>query len=461
MPLDMRDWIKKLEEEDQILTVKKPVKPKEEMGALLWQSREKSLFFENLEGHPGWRSLGMAPANLRQGALAFNTTLEKLFPEVAERFKKRMPVELVETGPVKEVILHGDEVDLTSLPVHTCGTKDVGPYITAGLCVTKDPDTGIFNMSFHRLQVKGKRRTGILAVPRHTRINLEKWEARGEAMPIAIFIGHHPLYYMAAATTGSYEMDELELAGGLIGESVRVVKCETIDLVVPFDAEIVLEGHILPGVREDEGPFAEFQDYYYGGMGKNPVIEFDCMTRRKDAIFKNIQNGSEVEGCVFHKIPMAAEIYNNIVKVNGYADIKNVLTLPGIFGVVVQMTPRFYGEAKNVLLGVLSSAYLHPKVIIAVDEDVNIFNYWEIIWAINTRVDPQNDIITIPNTRMIPMDASTREITPVGGNTWQAIGSKVIIDATKPPTSDPIARDRLERIKPMGYETVRLEDFLD
>jgi len=460
MGKDIRTWIAQLEEAGQLLEINRPVNPLTEMGALLWQSREKALLFNNLDGFPGWRSLGQAPANYSHAAIAFETDLENLISTVAKKMKNRYAPESVESGPVKEIILKGEDVDLTKLPIHIGGTKDAGPFITAGLCITKDPDTGIRNMSFHRLQVKSRNKTGILLVPRHTSINLQKYEAKKEPMPIAIFIGHHPLYYMAAATTGPYELDELELAGGLLGEPVKTVKCETVDLEVPCDAEIVLEGHVLPEYRENEGPFSEFQDYYISGTGQNPVIEISAVTMRKDAIYKNLQNGSEVEGCVFHKVPMGAAIYDRIRTVGGFADIKNVLTLPGIFGVAVQMTPRFYGEAKSVLLSALSCEYLHPKVVIAVDDDVNIFNFWEILWSINTRVDPQEDIIIIPNNRIHSMDPSCKELFPPGTPAWQRVGGKVIIDATKPPVSDPKAREIFERIKPMGYEKVRLEDFL-
>ncbi len=460
MPKDMRTWIRQLEEAGELIRVPKPVHPQAEMGAIMYQTREKALLFEDLKGYPGWRSLGQAPANPRLAAIAFDTTLDKVVPTLAGKLHLRQPCVMVDSGPVKDIVLTGDQVDIQKLPAHQAGIRDAGPFITAGLCVTKDPDTGIRNMSFHRMQVKSKTRTGMLLVPRHTFQNYRKYESRNEPMPIAIFIGHHPLYYMAAATTGPYEMDELELAGGLLGEPVKLVKCETIDLEVPYDAEIVLEGHVLPNYREEEGPFSEFQDYYIAGAGKNPVMEFQAITMRKDAIFKNIQNGSEVEGCVYHKIPMAAAIYNRLKYIGGFVDLKNVMTLPGIFGVVVQMTPRYYGEAKNVLMSALSCEYLHPKVAIAVDEDVDIFNNTEVVWAMNTRVDPAEDIIVLPGMRLIPMDPVGKEFGATGMPTWHRTGGKVIIDATKPPTCDPEARDHFERIKPIGDGRIRLEDYL-
>jgi 2,5-furandicarboxylate decarboxylase 1 len=279
-------------------------------------------------------------------------------------------------------------------------------------------------------------------------------------MPIAIFIGHHPLYYMAAAVTGPYGMDELEVAGSFLGEPVPLVPCETVDLEVPADAEIVLEGRVLPDVREEEGPFSEFQDYYVAGAGRNPVAEFQALTMRHDAIYKALQNGSEVEGCVFHKVPMAATIYRRLKTIGGFVDLKNVMVLPGIFSVVVQLTQRFRGEAKQVLLGALASEYLHPKVAIAVDEDVDIWNPAEILWAISTRVNPATDVVLIPDVRGHPMDATGEEIGATGQPGWQRLGSKMLIDATKPPLNDPAARGRFERIKPPNLARTLLEDFL-
>jgi 2,5-furandicarboxylate decarboxylase 1 len=455
-PKDMRTWIEELEATGELIRVDKPVDPLTEMGSLLYQSREKAVFFEKLPH--GWRSLGQAPANVRHAAIAFGTTLDKLVPTVAERMGNNIAPEMVADGPVKEVKLKQDEFDLTQLPVHVAGQRDGGPVIGSGLVVTKDPETGKRNLSFHRLQIKGPNKSGILLYPRHSWKNYVKYQARNEPMPVAIFIGHYPLYYAAAATTAAYGLDEFEIAGGYLGEAVRLVKCETVDLEVPADAEIVLEGHIPPHYREDEGPFSEFQDYYVTGTGKNPIVEYQYMTRRHDAIFKNLQNGSEMEGCVFHKIPMSAAIYRRLKDVGGGADLHNVMALPGIFGLVVQMTARTYGDAKNVLMAALSSPYQHPKVAMAVDSDVDIFNPAELLWALSTRVNPQNDVVIIPGTHNHAMDASLPELGAPGTPLWQRFGSKMLIDATIPPPADAGARAMFERIRPHNPQ-LRLEDF--
>jgi 2,5-furandicarboxylate decarboxylase 1 len=455
-PKDMRTWISELDGAGELIRVDKPVDPLTQMGALLYQSREKALLFENLPH--GWRSLGQAPANVRHAALAFGVDAKSIVPFVAERLGHRICPQMVSDAPVKEVKLKRGEFDLTQLPVHVAGQRDGGPVIGSGLVVTKDPDTGRRNVSFHRLQVKGPNKSGILLYPRHSWKNYMKYQERNESMPVAIFIGHHPLYYAAAATTAAYGVDEFEIAGGYLGESVRLTKCEQVDLEVPADAELVLEGHIPPHYREDEGPFSEFQDYYITGTGKNPIVEYDFMTRRGDAIFKNLQNGSEMEGCVFHKIPMCAAIYRRLNDIGGGPNIHNVTALPGIFGLVIQMTPRVYGEAKNILMAALASEYQHPKIAMAVDADVDISNPSELLWALSTRVNPQEDVVIIPGTHNHAMDASLPELGAPGTALWQRLGSKMLIDATIPPPADAQARAMFERIRPHNPQ-LRLKDF--
>ena len=453
---DMRSWIAELDAAGELIRVDKPVDPLTQMGALLYQCREKAVFFEKLPH--GWRSLGQAPANVRHAAVAFGVSEENLIPHVAAKLGTRIAPVMVKDGPVKEVSLKRGEFDLTQLPVHIAGQRDGGPVIGSGLVVSKDPDTGKRNLSFHRLQIKGPDKSGILLYPRHTWKNYLKYQERNQPMPVAIFIGHHPLYYMAAATTAAFGDDEFEIAGGFLGDAVPLVKCETVDLEVPANAEIVLEGHIPPHIREEEGPFSEFQDYYVTGTGKNPIVQYTHMTRRRDAIFKNLQNGSEMEGCVFHKVPMSATIFRRLKDVGGGPNLHNVMMLPGVFGVVIQMTQRFYGEAKNLLMAALSSEYQHPKIAIAVDADVDIFNHSELMWALATRVNPSEDVVVIPGTHNHAMDASLPELGAPGTGLWQRRGSKMLIDATIPPPVDAGARAAFERIRPRN-PGLRLEDF--
>lgn len=460
MNRNMRTWIKELESAQELYYVDKLVNPLTQMGELLSQSKEKALFFQKLVGFPGWRTLGNAPANLRHAALAFECSIQDLIPTVAAKSEERLLPVQVDSGPVKDVILQGNDLDLTNLPVHIGGEKDAGPFIASGLCVTKNPDSNKRNFSFHRLQLKGPNKTGFLALPRHTRRNMEKYKERGEPMPIAIFIGHHIMYYMAAAMSLPYGVDEFEVAGAFLGHPVELVPCETVPLEVPSDAEIVLEGYVYPDILEEEGPYSESHDYYVSGSGLKPIVEYTCLTKRTDAIYMALQNGSEMGACVFHKVPMSASLYSSLRNVGGFTDIKNVLVLPGLLGVAVQMVPKYYGEAKTVLLASLSSRHLGPKVAIAIDEDVDIFEYWQILWSISTRVNPEKDIIVIPGCRIHPMDLSGEELYPADTPLWSRVGGKVLIDATKPPLCDVDLRAKYERIRPMGHGQVKLEDFI-
>jgi 2,5-furandicarboxylate decarboxylase 1 len=448
--------MQQLEAAGELIRIDKPADPLTQMGSLLFQSRERALFFENLPH--GWRALGQAPANARHVALAFGTTEERLVPTIAEKMGQTVPAVVVKDGPVKQVKLARGEFDLTQLPVHVAGVRDGGPVIGSGMMVTKDPDTGRRNVSFHRLQVKGPNKTGVLFYPRHSWKNYLKYQARNEPMPVAIFIGHHPFYELAAGTSVAYGQDEFEMIGGFLGEPVRLVKCETVDLEVPADAELVLEGHVPLGYREDEGPFSEFQDYYLTGVAKNPVVEYQYMTRRRDAIFKSLQNGSEMEGGLWLKLPISATIYRRLKDIGGGPNLHNVAVLPGIFGVAVQMTPRYYGEAKTLMMAALSSEYQHPKFAIAVDADVDISNPAELLWAIATRVNPQVDVSIIEHTHNHAMDASMPELGTTGTPFWQRHGSKMLIDATIPPPADAEARAKFERIRPHNPH-LRLEDF--
>ena len=177
-PKDMRTWIEELDKAGELIHIAKPVDPLTQMGSLLYQSREKALFFENLPH--GWRSLGQAPANIRHAALAFGATQETMVPLIAERMGKCIPPVMVEDGPVKEVKFKKGEFDLTHLPIHVAGQRDGGPVCGSGLVVTKDPDTGRRNVSFHRLQIKGPNKSGILLYPRHTWKNYLKPGIRDE-----------------------------------------------------------------------------------------------------------------------------------------------------------------------------------------------------------------------------------------------------------------------------------------
>ena len=455
---NLRTWLADLNAAGLLHDICKPIDPATEVGALIYES-DRSLLFHNIRGYPGWQMYSHGSVTRAEVDLAVGAPAGEAVQRYAQRLQAPVtPCRITSEGPVQERIFEGEAADLRALPVHTVWEGDAGPYIGGGLCVVRDPDSGIRNMAFHRLQVKGPRKTGIsMRTETHMWRIYEKYEKRGEPMPIGIFNGHHPLVYYAAAWSGAFEVDELELAGTLLGEPLELVRCRTVDLEVPAQAEIVLEGFIPPGIREDEGPFGEFMGYSQSACGLNPIVQINAITRRDKAIYQavmnNIQHHTGLNRC--------AIAYNELRQVGGGADIRAVNVSNDLFTMFVQLVPRFRGQAKNVLLRALSGSYLNTKIAIAVDEDVDIYNPADVTWATSTRVNPSKDVFIISDVQGNPMDMSLETVAPPGSDRWQTLGSKMGIDATKPPkTIDPESHARFDRIRPPGFGKVRLADFL-
>jgi len=256
-------------------------------------------------------------------------------------------------------------------------------------------------------------------------------------------------------------MDELEVASRLLGEPVELVKCETIDVEVPAHAEIVIEGLVKAGAREEEGPFGEFQ-CYSAGEGLNQVFEVTAITMRSDAIYRNIQATEFTEHQRLNMIPVEADIYNRIHTLPGL-ELHDVFIPPwgSQWLVIIQLTAEYEGQVNEALMASLSSSYLHPKITIAVDRDVDLENPAEILWAVSTRVNPERDILTTSGNRIHPMDISCPQLAPPGEKTWQRTGGKMGINATKPSLFQKKERDKFTRCRPMGWGSVRVEDFVE
>ena len=470
MAKDLRTFLRQLEEAGEIVNIKKEVDPKTNLAGIAWQGENKlgkATFFENLKGYPGWKAVSYAEASRKRLALAVGTTPREFIPTMNELLKKGpTKKQLVETGPVKEIIKTGDEVNLYELPIHVMSNLDAGPYMGGAMAIIKDPETGIQNVSLHRHQLKGKNKLGVLMHPgRHMDMIYKKYEERNEPMPIALVIGHHAIYYLTCCWTFPFGVDEFEMAGTFLGEPVRTVKCETVDLEVPADAEIIIEGYVPPFEREEEGPFAEHTGYARAGAGKNPYIIVTAITRRKDAIYYALQGGKPIASSqILDGLPMEVVIYNRVKDVGGFVDVKDVVAIPCAGGshiIVVQITPKIQGEAKDDALAALSSPYIHPKIAIVVDDDIDPHDEKELIWSLSTRVNPERDVFIIPGTHGHHLDASLPLITPDFVHPQIRRGSKMGIDATKPPLTEPDARDHFTRSHAMGADKFDINDFID
>jgi len=456
-PKDLRTYIEEIK--DQLIIVDKEVDIRLNLAAYSAQS-PSPIMFTNIKGYPGWKICDILFKNRKSQGRALGVSSREVVPEMAKLLKRPGQCKVVPTGPVKEQKMLYDEVDLAKLPIPVHSDVNKGPYITSGMCVTRDPETGIRNVAFLRNQVKLRNATGFMMAGGHSWEIFSKYEQRDEAMPMAIVIGHHPLYEVAAAFRGSIDLDEFELASSFIGETVELVKCETVDIEVPAHAEIVIEGKVSPRVREPEGPFCEFTNYCVA-QGSNPVFNVSAITMRKDAIYRNIQTPRFTDHQAIASLPREAHIFSRLKDVEGGLDLLDIHTPPwgGSFLVLVQMTAHFEGQARTAALAALSTANFMPKIVIVVDDDVDIYNAEDVMWAVCTRVNPQTDIFVINDMRIYPMDLSCPEISPPGEKSWQRIGGKMGIDATKPSTFRSEERKKFKRALPIGFG-LELSDLL-
>jgi 2,5-furandicarboxylate decarboxylase 1 len=240
-------------------------------------------------------------------------TTRARFNEVfARSLQVLLPPVVVDGGPVHEHVSVGDEVDVRTLPISRHFEGDAGRYISSGILVCKDPDTGVRNLSFQRLQVKGPNRFGASLHSRgHIWEHLQRCEARGRNLEVAVVIGCHPAIYLAAAAKVAMEVDEYEIAGSLMSAPVELVKCKTIDVEVPADAEYVLEGEILVNVQEDEGPFGEYTGYSTSRSTRN-VFVVKAVTHRERPIYLDIVPGYSNEHLLLGRSAKEAFVFSRL-----------------------------------------------------------------------------------------------------------------------------------------------------
>ena len=351
-------------------------------------------------------------ADRRKWSIALGVEAEALIPTLVERIGRPVePVEIDPTGaPVKENIELGGAVDLTKLPAVWHSERDPGPYIASGMAIIKDPETGIRNMSIHRMQILGPDTTGFLICPRHALRIYRMYQERNEPMPVAMVIGAHPALYYAAGFTSSYGLDELTVAGALLGEPVRMVKCETIDMEVPAEAEIVLEGEVAPTGMTPEGPFGEATGTY-AMEGSTEIFRVKAIAHRDEPMFYSMQCGipmtdtQSITGTCIETV-----LTDHLKSVEGGLDLRDVrlLGISGLMAVVLKLRPRVEGQAKTAAMAALSSPYLHPKLAIAGDEDIDAGDLRQVFWSLTTRVHAERDVIRIPNTRIWSLDNDIR-----------------------------------------------------
>ena len=451
MPKDLRSFIAQLEAKspEEIARVNKPLSPRYEISALLTHlekiKRFPLLFFEKVKGSDAPVVIN-AQASRRLMAIALDGKPEDLARKFGERQSKPIPPVEVTEAPVQEVTKLGDEVDLTEVPMLTHYDVNAAPYITAGVVVAADPDTGVRNTSYNRLMMAGKRELRIfMAIGRHLWILHNKFERRDQPLPIAIVIGVHPLFSLGAQALTPADEDEYGVIGGMMNEPLRLVKAKTVPILVPADAEMIIEGKMLPHVRRTEGPFGEFTGHAVP-QDERQVIEVTAITHRKNYIFQDIHAGY-TEHKLMGAVPREAALLKAVRQ--SVPTVKNVcMPVSGNcrFHAYVSIAKRTPGQAKNAICAAFAADMLLKHVVI-VDDDIDIFDEERVLWAISNRFQADRDLVVIANAQGSELDPSAGP----GG-----VNAKMGLDATKPLEGFPPEL----RVPEEVMKRIRLEDFL-
>jgi UbiD family decarboxylase len=282
---DLRSFLTHLETQKQLLRVKDEVGIKYEIAAGMRKTSDiegPALLFENVRGFPGWRVLGGLFATRKLVALGLGVPQEQMLERYLTLEDKRIPPEIVSNAPCKEVKWTGDQVDLSKLPIVTHASKDCGPYVTIGVQVGKDPDTGIRNLSIHRMLVLGKDRLSLWApADHHLGRMILMAEERKRGLEVATAVGVDPAIVVGSQARVPFGIDEFYVAGGLRGSAVKLTKCETIDVEIPAFAEVVIEGVTVPGERVADGPYGEYPGCYSEAK-QAPVLKVTGKLRSRE-----------------------------------------------------------------------------------------------------------------------------------------------------------------------------------
>jgi 2,5-furandicarboxylate decarboxylase 1 len=396
---------------EEIIRITEPVGRELEMTSVIFEldrlGKSPIVIFENVQGGKMPVVTNVA-ANRKLLAHCLKSDPKDLPTTFRERCQNYIPCELVSKGAWDDVVLEGDQVDLTQLPIPYQFTVDAAPYITAGQVTARDPETGVDTTGFHRLMLKGKNRLGVSLHSRRRMYEFHRRaEARGQSLPAAIVIGTHPLHYMGSmAYAYPQHVRKYEIIGGLFGEPYRLARCGVADLEIPAGAEIVIEGEILAGEREPEGPFGEFTGYASYRSTQN-VFVVHRIRMRRDALFHSVVSGMSRDHILISCITREGEILNALRR-----NLPNVRAVHvphktcGAFLAIVSMKKIAEGEPKMAMLTALGTE-LYTKHVIVVDEDVDIFDMDDVMWAVATRMRAEKDIFTVPGVKSAIIDPTS------------------------------------------------------
>ncbi|APZ41689.1 4-hydroxy-3-polyprenylbenzoate decarboxylase [Acidihalobacter ferrooxydans] len=449
---DLRDFIRLLEARGELKRISVEIDPHLEMTEICDRTLRAggpALLFENPKGHsvpvlgnlfgtPQRVALGMGEESveaLREVGKLLAFLKEPEPPRGMKDAWKSLPVfkkvldmapKTVRSAPCQDVVLEGDDVDLDRYPVQTCWPGDAGPLITWGLVITRGPHKERQNMGIYRQQVIGRNKLIMRWLShRGGALDFRDWQTAhpGEPFPVAVALGADPATILGAVTPVPDALSEHSFAGLLRGSRTELVKAIGSDLLVPASAEIVLEGHLMPGEMADEGPFGDHTGYY-NEIDRFPVFTIDRITQRREPIYHSTYTGRPPDEPAVLGVALN-EVFVPLLQ-KQFPEIVDFYLPPEGCSyrlAVVSMRKQYAGHAKRVMMGVWSflRQFMYTKFVIVVDDDVNTRSWDDVIWAITTRMDPVRDTVMIENTPIDYLDFAS----PVSG-----LGSKMGLDAT-------------------------------
>ncbi|MBT5222256.1 MAG: 4-hydroxy-3-polyprenylbenzoate decarboxylase [Gammaproteobacteria bacterium] len=449
---DLRDFIAQLEKKGELRRITQEVDPVLEMTEICDRTLKQggpALLFENPKGHniPVLANLFGTPDRVAMGMGENSVTALRGVGELLSQLKEpeppkgmkdamdKIPVfknvlnmapKLVKNPPCQELIRIGDEIDLGQYPIQTCWPNDAGPLITWPLVITKGPYKERQNLGIYRLQVIAKNKVIMRWLAhRGGALDYREWQEAhpGEPFPISVALGADPATILAAVTPVPDTLSEYAFAGLLRGSKTEVAKSQTNDLQVPASAEIVLEGFLYPGETAPEGPFGDHTGYY-NEVDEFPVFTIERITQRQAPIYHSTYTGKPPDEPAVLGVALN-EVFVPILQ-KQFPEITDFYLPPegcSYRMAVISMKKQYAGHAKRVMLGTWSylRQFMYTKFVIVVDDDIDVHNWQEVIWAITTRMDPARDLTILENTPIDYLDFAS----PVSG-----LGSKVGFDAT-------------------------------
>jgi UbiD family decarboxylase len=444
---DLREWLALVERNNELQRIKKPVNADEELGAVTYMAtrseKAPALLFENIAGDKsGSRVLAnMLGSSKERYALAVGVdpdfSIAEMIAETRGIMSRRIPPKRIpkSQAPVNEVVLRGDEIDLTKFPSPKFWPGDGGRYIGTGdITLTASPDTGRINVGCYRQMLHGPRRVGLYCSPgKHGLLDREAWWRQGKPCEVVVAYGIDPVLFMLAAQVFGSKESEFDVAGGMMGRGIELTDGETGSLPIPAHAELVIEGSVSEGDVAPEGPLGEFTGYYGRERSPQPVIDVKALHMRNSPILTAalMAKYPSCEIGAYYAIMRSARILDDLERI-GVPGVVGAYAHPAAASgwgiVVVSLQQQYAGHAAQVLAltAQCPAAAYYTKWIIAVDDDVDPTDFNEVMWALSTRCHPAEDIDILKKTWSTGLDPSQFEMER------RPYGSKALIDACKP-----------------------------